>query len=58
MDNSNKNNTHHHHQTSQQKQQTKPVYDESCGTYIYKDADGITYEWDASKSAWFPRVSC
>ena len=38
--------------------QSRTYYqDPSTGAQLYKDAsDGTVYEWDAGKSAWFPRI--
>ena len=31
--------------------------DPTTGVQLYKDAnDGMVYEWDKSKNAWFPRI--
>jgi len=26
------------------------------GQYVFKDGEGISYEWDSAKQAWFPMV--
>jgi hypothetical protein len=31
--------------------------DPNSGAHLYKDAtDGMIYEWDVAKNAWFPRI--
>jgi len=37
---------------------SKYTKDPSSGATLYKDPnDGMTYEWDAEKKAWFPRIN-
>lgn len=33
------------------------IFDDQLGKYTYTDSEGISFEWDDEKNAWFPMVN-